>query len=463
MTQQKLKIIELFSGIGAQRKALSRINIPHEVVGVSEICKNAHKSYEAIFGQTNNFGDITKIEKLPYADMWTYSFPCTDLSLAGKQLGLNNTRSGLLYEVERLLNISSKNNELPKYLLLENVKNLTGKKFKPDFDKWLESLDNLGYNNYWQVLNAKDYEIPQNRERVFVVSIRKDVDKNGYNFPLKKELKLRIKDIVEKNIDKKYYLNEETQKRFFEKYMYEINKEHQNELIKIGNASIYEKSQAGTVYHEDGISPTLCAGTHCYAMGNILEKSLNNKMYQLPHGSNNGGIKAKDGISPTITTANWQYNNLLLEDPIVYDSYNSNIKSDQTCTNTLTTNCGHGGIKSGLKIIEPTIAASRGRNLDNPSDRTVGNTTEQRLEFNKNGTSNTLTTVQKDNYLVEPEFRIRKLTPLECWRLMGFDDEDFYKAKNSGLADTHLYKQAGNSIVVNVLEAIFENLLGEIK
>lgn len=425
MTQEKLKIIELFSGIGAQRKALERINISHEVVGVSEICKNAHKSYEAIFGQTNNFGDITKIEKLPYADMWTYSFPCTDLSLAGKQLGLNNTRSGLLYEVERLLNISSKNNELPKYLLLENVKNLTGKKFKPDFDKWLEFLDNLGYNNYWQVLNAKDYEIPQNRERVFVVSIRKDVDKNGYNFPLKKELKLRIKDIVEKNIDKKYYLNEETQKRFFEKYMYKINKEHQNELIKIGNASIYEKSQAGTVYHEDGISPTLCAGTHGYAMGNILEKSLNNKMYQLPHGSNNGGIKAKDGISPTITTANWQYNNLLLE--------------------------------------EPTIAASRGRNPENTSDRTVGAPTEQMLEFNKNGTSNTLTTVQKDNYLVEPEFRIRKLTPLECWRLMGFNDEDFYKAKNSGLADTHLYKQAGNSIVVNVLEAIFENLLGEYK
>lgn len=458
MKQQKLKIIELFSGIGAQRKALSRINIPHEVVGVSEICKNAHKSYEAIFGQTENFGDITKIEKLPYADLWTYSFPCTDLSVAGKCRGLNNTRSGLLYEVERLLNISGENNELPKYLLLENVKNLVGKKFKGDFDKWLEFLNNLGYNNYWQVLNAKDYEIPQNRERVFVVSIRKDIDKNGYNFPNKIELKLRIKDIVENNVDKKYYLNEETQKRFFEKYMDKINKEYQSELIKVGNASICEKSQAGTVYHENGISPTLCAGTHGYAMGNILEKNLNNKIYQLPHGSNNGGIKAKDVVIPTITTANWQYNNLLLENIIIDDTQGfDGVRYYNGHTPTLRAS------RSGLKILEPIIAASRGRNPENTSDRTVGAPTEQMLEFNKNGTSNTLTTVQKDNYLVEPEFRIRKLTPLECWRLMGFDDEDFYKAKNSGLADTHLYKQAGNSIVVNVLEAIFENLLGEYK
>lgn len=122
-----IKVIELFSGIGAQRKALQRLGLEHEIVGVSEIDKYAHQSYEAIFGETDNFGDITKIEKLPYADLWTYSFPCTDISVSGKQLGLNGTRSGLLYEVERLLNISKDNNEPPKYLLLENVKNLVGK------------------------------------------------------------------------------------------------------------------------------------------------------------------------------------------------------------------------------------------------------------------------------------------------------------------------------------------------
>lgn len=422
MKQQKIKVIELFSGIGAQRKALERINVPYEIVGVSEICKYAHKSYEAIFGQTNNFGDITKIEKLPYADLWTYSFPCTDLSVAGKCLGFKNTRSGLLYEVERLLNISKNNNELPKYLLLENVKNLVGKKFKADFDNWISYLNKLGYNSYWQILNAKDYEIPQNRERVFVLSIRNDVDNGTYKFPNKKELKLRIKDITEKNVDAKYYLKEETQRKFFEKYLTEIQNKKNSELIKIGNASQYDKSQAGNVYHEDGISPTLCAGTHGYAMGNILQVGKLN-------------IKGMDcikrvydiqGISPTLTTMN-------------------------------------GGNRQPKILEEPIIAVSRGRNPNNPSDRTVGGPTEQRLEFNKDYISNTLTTVQKDNYLVEYPFRIRKFTPLECWRLMDFDDEDFYKAKNAGLSDTQLYKQAGNSICVGVLEAIFKNLFYEVE
>lgn len=116
--------------------------------------------------------------------MWTYSFPCQDLSVAGKQVGIKEgTRSGLLYEVERLLEDSVNKGKQPKYLLLENVKALVSKKFMPDFQRWLDKLEQLGYNNYWQVLNAKDYGIPQNRERVFVVSIRKDVDTKGYKFP----------------------------------------------------------------------------------------------------------------------------------------------------------------------------------------------------------------------------------------------------------------------------------------
>ena len=423
MKDKKLSMIELFSGIGAQRKALENISLDYEIIGVSEIDKYAYKSYEAIFGETKNFGDITKIERLPYADMWTYSFPCTDLSVAGKCLGFNNTRSGLLYEVERLLNISQQNNELPKYLLLENVKNLVGKKFKADFDKWLEYLDNLGYNTYWQVLNAKDYEIPQNRERVFALSIRKDIDKNRYKFPEKQKLKLRIKDVKEDVVDKKYYLPEETQKRFFEKYLKEIENNCNKELIKIGNCSQYDKSQAGSVYHEDGISPTLCAETYGYAMGNILQVGTLD-------------IKGMDCIK--------------------------RVYSDKGISPTLTTMEG-GNRQPKILIEEPIVAASRDRNPNNPSDRTVGGPTEQRLEFNKDYISNTLTTVQKDNYLVEYPFRIRKFTPLECWRLMDFDDEDFYKAKNAGLSDTQLYKQAGNSICVGVLEAIFKNLFYEVE
>ena len=125
---------ELFSGIGAQRKALERLGIPHKVVGISEIDKYAIQSYEAIFGKTRNYGDITQVECLDYADLWTYSSPCQDISVAGRQAGLNKgTRSSLLFEVGRLLHAAKENGTLPKYLLLENVKNLTGKKFMPQF------------------------------------------------------------------------------------------------------------------------------------------------------------------------------------------------------------------------------------------------------------------------------------------------------------------------------------------
>lgn len=173
-----ITINELFSGIGAQVAAFKRLNIPYKVIGISEIDKYAIQSYEAINGPTRNYGDITQIERLDYADLWTYSSPCQDFSTAGKQKGIYNadgslTRSGLLKHVERLLEISVALGNQPKYLLMENVKGLVSKKFKPDFLKWLDKLEQLGYNNYWQILNAKDYGIPQNRERVFVVSIRK--------------------------------------------------------------------------------------------------------------------------------------------------------------------------------------------------------------------------------------------------------------------------------------------------
>lgn len=204
-----LKVNELFSGIGAFRKALERLDIPHEVVGISEIDKYAISSYEAIYGETRNYGDISKVDKLDYADLWTYGFPCQDISLAGQQKGIvkGETRSGLLYEVQRLLTASAMDDELPKYLILENVKNLVGKKFKADFDSWLEWLEEIGYNNYWQVINAKDCGIPQNRERVFVVSIRKDIDE-GFSFPHPIPLDTTMADFLEDEVDEKFYISD---------------------------------------------------------------------------------------------------------------------------------------------------------------------------------------------------------------------------------------------------------------
>ncbi len=161
-----LTVNELFSGIGAFRKALINLNVPYKIVGISEIDKFAIRSYEAMYGKTRNYGDISKIEKLDYADLWTYGFPCQDISQAGKQAGIvkGKTRSGLLYEVERLLKTSVENGKSPKYLIMENVKALVGKKFIEDFNRWICRLNELGYDTYYAIMNAADYGIPQKRE-----------------------------------------------------------------------------------------------------------------------------------------------------------------------------------------------------------------------------------------------------------------------------------------------------------
>ena len=157
-----LKVIEAFAGVGSQRMALRNLGIEHEVVGIFDIDKYALISYEAVHGECPNLGDISKIDvkDIPDHDLFTYSFPCQDLSIAGKQKGMIRgvTRSGLLYECEKIIEHCR-----PKYLLMENVKNLVGKKFKVQFDEWLKFLEDLGYTNYWKVLNAKDYGVPQNR------------------------------------------------------------------------------------------------------------------------------------------------------------------------------------------------------------------------------------------------------------------------------------------------------------
>ena len=446
-----ITINELFAGIGSQSAALKRLGIDFKVVGIAEIDKYAIKSYEAIHGSVRNYGDISKIDKLDYADFWTYSFPCQDISIAGNQKGINeNTRSGLLYQVERLLQASKESDELPKYLMLENVKNLVGKKFKSQFEDWIKRLDELGYNTYWQVLNAKNYGIPQNRERVFAISIRKDLEQE-YEFPKQFDLKIRLKDILEKEVDEKYYLSDEKVQM----------------LLKQGNVNPSGRGMNGNVCTGD-ICNTITTNKgeepKVLQIGNIVETGN----FQNPQ---RGRIYSMDGCSPAL-------------------------------------NCvGGGGLEP--KILEPCVGASRGRNPMNPSDRTVGIPTEQRLEINKNGTSNTITTVQKDNYVlvpqatkqgyiecnipgvadlsfpdsktrrgrvqdsgeicptlmagqqdicyIEQQYRIRKLTPLECWRLMGFTDEQFKKAEKVN-SNSQLYKQAGNSIVVDVLYYLFKNL-----
>ena len=203
-----MKVLSLFSGIGAFEKALKNLGIDFDLVGFCEIDKYAAKSYCAIHDvpETMNLVDITKVDtsQLPNdIDLITYGFPCQDISIAGKQKGLidddgNQTRSGLFFEALRIIEDTK-----PKIAIAENVKNLVGKKFSAQFQVVLASLEAAGYNNYWKVLNAKHYGIPQNRERVFIVSIRKDIDRGVFQFPVPIALDKRLKDVLETVVDEK--------------------------------------------------------------------------------------------------------------------------------------------------------------------------------------------------------------------------------------------------------------------
>lgn len=195
-----------FSGYDSQCLALNRANIDYELVGWSEIDKFAVKAHNALFPQWSdrNFGDISQIDwnQVPDFDLFTYSSPCQDFSNAGKMQGGekgSGTRSSLLWECEKAIRA-----KMPKYLLMENVANLVSKKFIGTFQNWLNVLSELGYTNYWQVLNAKDYGVPQNRKRVFVVSILNSQE--PYYFPEPFETDIRLKDILEGYVDEKYYL-----------------------------------------------------------------------------------------------------------------------------------------------------------------------------------------------------------------------------------------------------------------
>ena len=206
-----LNVLSLFSGIGAFEKALDNLGIPYNLLAYCEIDKYASKAYSIIHNvpEEKNLKDVTQIDFLDIedrVDLITYGFPCQDISVAGKQKGFTDengerTRSGLFFEAARIID-----DYRPKFAIAENVKALVSKRFTEEFKTVLETLEELGYNNYYQVLNAKDYGIPQNRERVFIISIRKDIDK-GFKFPMPFPLELRLKDLLEDEVEEKYYLS----------------------------------------------------------------------------------------------------------------------------------------------------------------------------------------------------------------------------------------------------------------
>ena len=333
---EEIKIIELFGGIGALTKAFKRLGIPHEIVDYVEIDKYAVASYNAINGTNFEPQDICEWNKDIEVDLLMHGSPCQDFSLVGLQKSGDKgsgTRSSLMWETIRIVEKLK-----PKYVIWENVKNLLSKKHIHNFNAYLETMEQLGYISYYQVLNAKDYGIPQNRERVFTISIRDDTKVYGdyffptidpdvkainFSFPQKQELKLKLKDRLEDEVDEKYYLSEK--------------------MIKYISAT-------GTANFK------------------------------------NSDCKINLDVARPLTT-----------DP------NKRAGTTNYICKELPSEC---------------------------------NICDMDLK----------------------EYKIRKLTPKEYWRLMGFDDEDFEKAEQVN-SNTQLYKQAGNSIVVNVLEAILTNLL----
>lgn len=432
---EMIKYLSLFSGIGAFEKALTNQEIPFELVGFSEFDKYATKSYCAIHNvpESLNYGDITKIneKELPSdIDLITYGFPCQDISLAGKQKGLFNedgtqTRSGLFFDALRIITHTQ-----PKVAIAENVKNLTSKKFKEQFEIVLSSLEEAGYNNYYKILNAKDFGIPQNRERVFIVSIRKDVDNGKFKFPEAFPLELRLKDMLEDEVDEKFYIDNIKLDTLMQNLnCKELNKNNKTPM-RLGNVygEQFGTGFGGNVWGVYGVAPTLkttSAASQQFVVvnngnGDKSQVVLEDKAKLLKVGNTNpsgNGMNgcvydSEAGLAPTITTNKGEGNKILVREA-TKKGYAEAHEGD------------------GINLEQPNSKTRRGR---------VGH-----------GVAQTLTTSPQQ--VTVQNLRIRKLTPTECFRLMGFDDEDFTKAEKVN-SNTQLYKQAGNSIVVDVAEEI---------
>lgn len=473
--KEKLTANILFSGIGCQERGIKDTGLfDLDVVSTSDIDKDAILSYAAVhYGMTNEMvdgyndyppreqmakellemnigydvkkdkpynwmkltrkkandiekywlacklsnqkGDISKIESLPYADLWTISFPCTNISVAGKMKGLkpnSGTASSLLWENIRLLKDSINRNESPKYLMFENVKNLVSKKFIGDFNDLLDVINELGFNTYWKVLNGKECGVPQNRERVFCIGIRKDIDTGKFEFPKPFDNGIRLKDILEDDIDEKYYLSKQIQDRFQvtdETFTKNIVGTTKPEFRTIG--------QRDLVYRENSIMGALVATDYKQPKQIIerygMDKSLKNTRYNIDYAN---CITAREdcGSSPYFA---------------------------QQGTAVLETNC----------IMQVGNYRLGSENFSNPQTGRV---------YSEDFISPTLNTMQgRDRQpKILNKFKIRKLMPSEYWRLMGLTFEDCKKARDLGVADCNLYKQAGNGIISDCVELIFEHL-----
>ena len=418
----KLKVLELFGGIGACSNALERLGIEYEIADYVEIDKYAVKSFNAIHNTNFEPQDICEWDKDIEVDLIMHGSPCQDFSLAGKQAGGDKdsgTRSSLMYETIRIVEKLK-----PKYVIWENVKNLLSKKHRHNFDAYLETMEQLGYTNYYQVLNAKDYGIPQNRERVFTISI---LGNENYEFPNKQD-EANLQDFLEKDTNIK--TKPMCEKAFNREYEQIITSD--KDIYQCNVSSGYQDCKVGIK-----VSPTIRANNNCTHVLQIFEFPPKQELK----------LKLKD----------------MLEENVDEKFYLSDVQIKRIETTTY--NVGKTRIQK--KDWCDTLCARDWKDpkcVDVTRKYGIFDTEKSKHQagsvYDENGLAPTLDTMQGGwrQPCIEEKLRIRKLTPKECWRLMGFDDEDFEKASKVN-SNSQLYKQAGNSIVVNVLEAILKELL----
>lgn len=474
-----IRVFEAFAGYGSQSLALERLKrhfpeFDYEVVGISEIDRYAVTAYKALHGDVPNYGDISKIDwnKVPDFDLFTYSFPCTNLSNAGRQEGCeegSGTASSLLWECRKA--IAAKR---PRYLLMENVKALVSLKFLPYFLKWQSELVSYGYSNFAKVLNASSYGIPQNRERIFMVSI---LDRQAtYHFPEPFPLDRRIKDILEEDVDERYFLSEKLTKTVLSDGENGfpggtgVRTENDDTAPTI-NATCY-KIQRSNCFIKYPSDKTIC-----------LNSKVDGKQPSLEH-----GVYDCEGISTAITTGfmpsvlvsdggrygNKRINSLVesgkipVDEVAFLDVYNQSVHTDVTGTITTGVDYRNHSFISMPQILTPkrneygksVRKEYESGQLDESRHKMIVQTARG---FNKGGLHEVSPTISAsswecNNFLKEDDFKIRKLTPRECLRLMDVDDDNIDKMFCAGLSNTQLYKMAGNSICVGVLFHIFRKM-----
>lgn len=447
-----LRVFTSFSGYDSQCLALRRLGIPFELVGWSEIDKYAIQAHDVLFPEAKdrNYGDISRIDwaQVPDFDLFTYSFPCTDISNAGQQKGLekgSGTRSSLLWECEKAIRAKK-----PKYLLMENVSALVSQKFLPYYEEWRRLLVSLGYESWSKVLNATDYEVPQNRERIFMVSI---LGGGSFYFPEPMPLDRCLGDVLEEDVDEKYFLSDR---------MLTFLTSHNEERIKKGYGANF------SVNNITGVAKTITTKPDCRPESNYIKQpiclnskvngkqpSLTDRVYSAA-----AATAVTTGFHPMICIGSAQKN-----------AYKGSVKEPSP---TITAACGMGGGQTPMVLmaaenLQRMAEKSRGEEIGVTID-VNGNLRPHRMDKAKSGVSeyqtekdtsvaSTLISARPNNvYGESTDYRIRKLTPREGLRLMDMDDSDIDKLMAAGISNTQLYKMAGNSIVVNVLYHIFRKM-----